>query len=193
MYEPDMAEHRYWVQVGWLIAPLCATGAALAVAVSLFYRLGDAYVQQKVKAAQIRESRAGTVAWVPNDDGWLEPKLLTEQNRTIFVNKGAADQVEQISKSVVASPPVPHVQDINSLTVQLLRQASAVNDPNGIELPGWRQLPGWTSGKWQRAIKALRQAGLVASTSEQGTTLTKSLGEVSFDLEVGKIRLTDTQ
>jgi hypothetical protein len=58
------------------------------------------------------------------------------------------------------------------------------------QFPGWRDLPGWTRDKWQRAVGPLKAAGVLETVPSKGTYVTeqyKTLDNVRFAWETGRI------
>src|SRR3970282_525478 len=75
--------------------------------------------------------------------------------------------------SVLSSPSNRPDTSTSGLALQLVQDAERIAGAGSAMLPGWRQLPGWTSDRWQRVGSALRSAGLVDTDPGKGTYLVK--------------------
>lgn len=58
-------------------------------------------------------------------------------------------------------------EDAYALVSRLLRAAMEKAGPESKRVPGWRELPGWTSDRWVEAVKLL--GGAVTATPGKGT------------------------
>jgi hypothetical protein len=204
-------EVKGYTDVGWLLLPVCGLFGLLFIALGFFWKAGDFFLDAFLTKGRITDHRAGTVAWVEDaETGKLYPVLLSPGHivtpppllpapapRVTVMGRGRdAEEPEDAvykltaSGSVLASPVAPKLPaDIKELTLDLLWKTTRLEDYGHLseELPGWRRLPGYSSGQWQRVVKALKYLGL-AETGEAGTRLIEvNVGDLIYKIDTGKV------
>lgn len=202
----SVEELRAYTQMGWALLPLCSLGV-LAVIILTFLGKGIAYYWEAyIRNNSVIERRAGTVAWVEDDNGTMMPVLLGEVltpprlpqiapritvSRLPSLPEPGRDEVERLtaSGSVLASPPV-RSPGVRELALDLLWQAQQEQGPTGTAIPGWRRLSGFNSKRWQRVLAALRAAGIAIETTHDGTFLQGvTVGDLHYQIDTGVVKV----
>jgi len=95
-----------------------------------------------------------------------------------------AQGVVSISKNGVTATSSPGVS-LEGQAVELVRAAIGVMGEEGVIIPTWRKLDGWTSERWQRAAGYLEQRAMVIMVERVGTKLLgdRNLGDLLWELE----------
>lgn len=93
------------------------------------------------------------------------------------------------NKSTAIGPVRAH--DDNDLVRQFLAAAAVKVGTQSTRLPSWRDLPGWTSEKWQSAVNTLKSAGLVETRDRVGTEIIgDDIGGILYQLDTEQLELT---
>lgn len=139
----------------------------------------------------------GIVMYDPDGSGGETARLMTGQ-RHIPSTYNPEVRALTPSGSVLAAPMAPPSEERKSaaymtlLALQLVQDAVSVAGEDSVELPGWRDLPGWTSDRWQRVKAALQAAEAVISDPGKGTFVTEpyqNLGYLLFSLETKNLKV----
>lgn len=181
----ELAARRQQIQAekvqAWafaIIKPLACLVGAGGLGVFL-WRLGDWAIEWTNRRRTIHESRYGILVFTSiNGEGqWV---LVTDPpsrraKPPPFQRAFSPEPVDGVraltpSGSVLESPLLRNLPT-NRLVERLLQQAID-QGWTGDQIPGWRNLEGWNSESWQRAIAPLRDLEIVETTSS-GTFLTK--------------------
>ena len=101
-------------------------------------------------------------------------------------------------QSVKVSPGQVYATSTPNTTVEpLVREfleAAARHAENGKDdnkIPSWRQLPGWTSERWQRAVDVLKVSRVVDPRDMVGTFVREgTIGDVLYQLDTHQLKLT---
>ena len=171
---------------------------------SLAIRASDWFLEWRDRKMRLFETRHGTVAWYPGEDGFWEPRLLaagpsnakyaapyTRQLRA--QNESEAEVVAltpsgSVLSSRMESKPEPGV---TGLAVVFLREAAVIVGEDADTIPGWRKL-GWSSERWQRVVAALEAVGAVETRPGVGTLITddfQDLGNLLYQVETRQVRI----
>jgi hypothetical protein len=72
---------------------------------------------------------------------------------------------------------------------QLIQDAIRKAGEDSRIISGWRDLKGWNSSKWSKAIRQLSKAGAVETVEHEGTYLRRfeSLADVRYVIETGPL------
>jgi hypothetical protein len=148
------------------------------------------------------ESRSGTAVWVDPSDSFY-PMLLGAPSqvarRALIPNLDLVSDLPAVrrltaSGSVLASQPDPR-RPQPGITVQaalLLKAAIEINGPESSKVPGWRDLPGWSSELWQRTIGSMVAAGVMVAQPGVGTSVThtyETLNNLLYAVEMRELKL----
>lgn len=205
----NVEELRSYTEMGWALLPLCGLGFLAFVILSFLWKGVSYYWEAYIRRNSVIERRAGTVAWVEDDNGTMMPVLIGEMLTPprvpqiaprITVNHGGSlpapdkDPVYKLtaSGSVLASPVV-RSPGVRELALDLLWQAQQSEGPTGTAIPGWRKLSGFDSKKWQRVIAALRAAGVEIETTHEGSFLQGvTVGDLHYQIDTGAVKVRPT-
>lgn len=208
-------EVKGYTDVGWLLLPICGLMGLAFILLVFLWKAGDFLLDVFLTKGRITDHRAGTVAWVEDaETGNLYPVLLSPgrvETPPLLLPPGAPkitvmgrstngeeqDEVYKLtaSGSVLASPVAKAQRlptDLKELTLDLLWKTTRADGFGHLseELPGWRHLEGYSSGQWQRVVKALKYQGL-AETGEDGTRLIGvNVGDLIYRIDTGKVSIT---
>jgi hypothetical protein len=139
----------------------------------------------------------GVMVYMPLEPGgeyrWVMATNPANFRLPMRINTGLdqPDQVEMLtpSGSVLAAPI--HRENTTPALVERLLTDSISAGYDGEKIPGWRQLSGWNSEKWQRPVAALQVLDLV-ETTPTGTHLTsryETTVDLLADVRSGRVRI----
>lgn len=188
----EAREQRAKVSI-WVI-PL-AIGMAI---IWLAWKAGN-YIDLKAEILDrdnsVRESRQGTIirVWDPDLDDYLWTPLMDAALSRRLSSRSDFPLVEAVefSPSRITATSDSGNGD-KQLVTQLIKDAiGKVGDGSNV-IPGWRDLKGWNSTKWSKAVKQLAQAGVVKTVEREGTYLRRfeSLADLRYALETGQFSPT---
>jgi hypothetical protein len=201
-------EIQGYVDVGWLLLPLCGSAAVIGIVIAFLWKGSDYLWEAYIRRQSIAEHRAGTIAWIEDDEGrmvpaiigpMLTPPRIPQLSPRVTVNHGGGgDGVYKLtaSGSVLASPvgrrEPPENAGVRELALDLLWKAQHLYGVTGTTIPGWRQVDGFNSEKWQRVIASLRALGFV-ETSNAGTFLVGvTIGDLHYKIETNQVKVRPT-
>lgn len=176
--------------------------ALILITIYLVIRIGklilDWYFTFQDRRNRHHYTPVGIVMYDPNGHGGETARLMTGQRH---IPAAYQPEVRALtpSGSVLSAPMQPRAPSENQstalLALQLVQDCVAVNGEDSVEVPGWRDLPGWTSDRWQRVKASLQAAGAVVSEPSRGTFITdeyQNLGYLLFCLETKSLKLRPT-
>lgn len=197
--ESNRREARQELLGRWLpVIGLIALAALLVMLVQFGLRVMDWVLEWRDRKMRLFETRQGTVAFFPGEDGFWEPRLLIGPAPFDYgaaKNAGFPLRVPHLPKlrpgpsdgevvrltasgSVLGSSPGRIEPGVSGLAIIFLREAVAVVGEHSEVIPGWRNLPGWSSDKWQRVVAALEAAGAVETQHGVGTRVMEGFQDV---------------
>lgn len=96
---------------------------------------------------------------------------------------------ETTNYSLVAPAPEPAAQrnPDNLRAIRLLGDAESIAGADADKIPSWRDLPGWSSESWQRAVGYMRTISLVRSDNSGTYLTTGSIATVRWQLVSGQL------
>lgn len=149
--------------------------AALAVVVFFVIKIGNGLygwmIEWQDRRNSIFTTADGVIFVNVLPDGSRAYTRLLQDNRTPLLDAAHNTDARWISNNVLEYPVQKRSAEPDGVTVlvgKLLVAAAAENGGDSQQIPGWRNLDGWNSDRWQRAVNALVKAGVV-DTSPTGT------------------------
>jgi len=178
---------------------------ALAIIAGIaIHRLVDWYIVWQDRKHMWFENTRGLVLFHYDEDGNLIPVIpgqVTVRGRVVSRGEDPDDVIPLThSGSVLASPMAPKPRGLNTVHRQAIDLVDAAiawhGDGEANTIPGWRQLEGWSSSTWQRAVAAMEARGLVEAAPGQGTYITEqgghTLSGLRYLLVSNQVRLRPT-
>ncbi len=208
-YRADAARREQWAADWSVLRPL-----VVFILVSVFVA-GIAAIVWVVIDRQARrnhtlslhggvvETRAGTTVIQYDASGQIVAYLLEPPRalppRVRLIEESDADPVQSVGGSqLVWESPIARRQPatVNKslvLVARLLQDAISISGEGAAQLPSWRKLEelGWSSDRWQRAVKILKAIGAVMAFGD-GTFVSgqyDTLGDLLYAVETRQLKI----
>ena len=150
-----------------------------------------AWFIERDKMRQARyDSQFGFTTYDYDSGRWILQSPSDKYKRLPAINHYRPDVKVSPGGVTATSAPVTTVEPL----VREFLEAAARNAENGIndnKIPSWRNLPGWTSERWQRAVDVLKVNRIVDPRDRVGTFVKDgTIGDVLYQLDTQQLHLT---